>query len=489
MQEAPLVRMTDIGRSFGTVVALEGVNFDVGYQEVIALLGDNGAGKSTLIKVLTGVHPPTTGQIYFEGHPVSIASPQDARQLGIETVYQDLALVPLMSIARNFYLGREPVRSIGPIDVLDQETMVAQTTEALAHIGIKIRGADEPVGTLSGGERQSIAIGRAVHFGTKLLILDEPTSALSIGETRKVLNYTLEAKRRGLSVIFITHNIHHVFQVADRFTIISHGHKVGDFRKQDITIEEVSGMIMGEPVPERLRAIPPPEVIMRPIVVSGSGADNGSNGQGNGAAVGAVTAVSAAAAADAKTMRSMIARRRRFNRRMWGAFAVFLAVVFGLTYYHSRPKVESDELVPPLVKTVHGTYFTVPYPDGWIVARSEANIIQLRNDSRNWEITFQWDSAVRRGVSPSKPLAQIAAQIDLDDFTGRELKPGAEFQAGAQPAYRREWTNAKTGRGGVEYIFFDHLSNFYIVTHQSNIDQMERLVPLSDAIMGKLALK
>src|SRR5260221_4254849 len=182
--EAPLVQMESISRTFGNVVALEGVNFDIGYQEVIGLLGDNGAGKSTLIKVLTGVHQPSGGQIYFEGQPVSISSPQAARELGIETVYQDLALVPLMSIARNFYLGREPVRQVGPLDVLDHELMREQTTEALAHIGIRIRGAGEPVGILSRGERQSIAIGRAVHFGTKLLILDEPTSALSIGETR-----------------------------------------------------------------------------------------------------------------------------------------------------------------------------------------------------------------------------------------------------------------------------------------------------------------
>ncbi len=170
--EMPLVHMENIGRTFGNIVALEGVNFDVGYQEVVGLLGDNGAGKSTLIKVLTGIHPPTSGQIYFEGRLVNIDSPQAARELGIETVYQDLALVPLMSIDRNFYLGREPTRRIGPMEILDQATMRARTTEALAHIGIQVRNAGEPVGTLSGGERQSIAIGRAVHFGTKLLILD-----------------------------------------------------------------------------------------------------------------------------------------------------------------------------------------------------------------------------------------------------------------------------------------------------------------------------
>jgi hypothetical protein len=188
-------------------------------------------------------------------------------------------------------------------------------------------------------------------------------------------------------------------------------------------------------------------------------------------------------------MHSMIARRKRFNRIMWGAFAVFLAVVFGLTYYYSLPKAESDELVPPLDKTVHGTYFTVPYPDGWIVARSEANIIQLRNDSRNWEITFSWEPALKRGVVPSKPLAQISTQLEADDFTGRDLKPGADFKIGTQPGYRREWANSRTGRGGVEYIFFDHLNNFYVVTIQSNTTEVERLLPLADAIMAKFALK
>src|SRR5262245_12553245 len=263
----PLVRMTNITRRFGTIIALEDVDFEVGYQEIVGLLGDNGAGKSTLIKVLTGVHPATSGQIHFDGQPVTMTSAQDAHDLGIETVYQDLALVPLMSIARNFYLGREPVERVGPLAVLDKDTMNDNTAEALAHIGIKIRNAGEPVGTLSGGERQSIAIGRAVHFGTKLLILDEPTSALSIGETRKVISYTTEAKRRGLSVIFITHNIHHVFEVADRFTIISHGHKVGDFRKDEVSQDEVAGMIMGEPVPEHLRNRVPPPVPTRPVEV------------------------------------------------------------------------------------------------------------------------------------------------------------------------------------------------------------------------------
>lgn len=251
----PLVYMERITRRFGLIAALENVYFTVDRGEIVGLLGDNGAGKSTLIKVLTGVHPPTDGQIYFDGQPVRITSPKVARAMGIETVYQDLALVNLMSIARNFFLGREPTRRLGPFTLLDKEDMDEQTVHALGDIGIEIRRPEEEVLRMSGGERQSVAIGRAKHFGSKVLILDEPTSALSVGETRKVLGYTQEAKKADLGVIFITHNIGHVYQVADRFTIISHGHKVGDFMKDEVSQEEISNMIMGGPIPERLREI------------------------------------------------------------------------------------------------------------------------------------------------------------------------------------------------------------------------------------------
>jgi simple sugar transport system ATP-binding protein len=252
----PLVEMRGIYKFFGRVQALRGVDFHVDRQEIVGLLGDNGAGKSTLIKVLTGFHTPTRGQIFFEGEPVSIPSPHIARQLGIETVYQDLALVPLMSISRNFWLGQEPTKPFGPFQLLDEKRMAEETRHALKDVGITIRDPNEEVGKMSGGERQSIAIGRAVYFGKKLLILDEPTSALSVGETRKVLEYTLRAKERGLSVIFITHNIGQVHAVADRFTIISHGQKVGDFYKHEVSEEEVAEMVMRGEVPERLRLQP-----------------------------------------------------------------------------------------------------------------------------------------------------------------------------------------------------------------------------------------
>ncbi|MDW8326379.1 MAG: ATP-binding cassette domain-containing protein [Anaerolineales bacterium] len=248
--DQPIVHMKNISRRFGSIVALEDVDFKVYAGEVTGLLGDNGAGKSTLIKILTGVYPPTTGQIYFKGRPVNITSPRVARALGIETVYQDLALVPLMSVSRNFFLGREPVRWFGPFRLLDLKAMERQTIEALKDIGIekfsKGRSVNEPVGKLSGGERQSVAIGRAVHFGASVLILDEPTSALSVAETEKVLHYTQRAKERGLAVIFISHNMSHVMRVADRYVVMRHGRKVADYRKGELTEKDLADLITGE---------------------------------------------------------------------------------------------------------------------------------------------------------------------------------------------------------------------------------------------------
>ncbi len=245
-QNTPVVRMEKIVKRFGTITALNGVDFTVHKGQVAGLLGDNGAGKSTLIKVLTGVHTPTSGQIYFEGEPVQIPSPREARALGIETCYQDLALVNQMSITRNFYMGRELVRRIGPVRWLNVREMNRQARDALRDIGIHIRSPNEKVGKLSGGERQSIAIGRARFFGARLLILDEPTSALSVGETRKVLSYTQAAKERGLGVIFITHNVSHVFQAADNFTIIRRGNLVGTYTKDEVNENDIADLITGE---------------------------------------------------------------------------------------------------------------------------------------------------------------------------------------------------------------------------------------------------
>ena len=242
-KESPLIKMVNIKKRFGRVQALKDVDFIVNHREILGLLGDNGAGKSTLIKILVGLYAPEDGEIYFEGKRVQFSSPQKARAMGIETIYQDLALAELMSISRNFSLGREPTKRIGPLKFLDKRRMDEVCNKALSEIGIKMRSPDESVSFLSGGERQSISIGRAMHFGAKLLILDEPTAALSINEAAKVLDYVREAKKRELSVIFITHNIYHVYSVADRFTILNRGVKVGDFDKKDITSEEVINII------------------------------------------------------------------------------------------------------------------------------------------------------------------------------------------------------------------------------------------------------
>ena len=242
----PLVRMENIIKRFGVITVLDGVDFQVNSREIVALLGDNGAGKSTLIKVLTGVHTPSEGQIYVEGRPVKINTPSDAKAQGIETVYQDLALVDLMSISRNFFLNREPLVKLGPLKFLDRKKMNEQTRKSLHDIGIEIRSARERVGMLSGGERQSIAIGRAVHFGAKLLILDEPTSALSVGETNKVLEYIRNAKAQGLGVIFITHNVSHVMAVSDRYVVIRHGKKAADYKKGEVSENDIADLITGK---------------------------------------------------------------------------------------------------------------------------------------------------------------------------------------------------------------------------------------------------
>ncbi len=246
MENIPLVEMKGIYKNFGRVYALKGVDFSVGKNEVVGLLGDNGAGKSTLIKILVGLHQPDKGEIYFEGKRVNFTSPKDARNYGIETVYQDLALIGLMSISRNFFLGREPITKVGPFNILRKREMDKVAKEVLTDIGVKVRSVDEAVSFLSGGERQAIAIGRGIYFGAKLLILDEPTAALSVKETRKVLDLILEAKQKGLSVVFITHNIYHVYEVADKLTLLEHGKKVGDFVKKDVTPEEIIDIIARE---------------------------------------------------------------------------------------------------------------------------------------------------------------------------------------------------------------------------------------------------
>ena len=238
-----LVEMKGIVKNFGKVQALKGVDFCVGEREVVGLLGDNGAGKSTLIKILVGYYQPDEGEIYFEGKKVNFKSPWDSRRLGIETVYQDLALVNLMPLWRNFFLGRELKKRVLGIEMLDVSRMKKLSLEYLKTVGINLRSANETVAFLSGGERQAVAIARALYFGAKLLILDEPTAALSVGETRRVLELISETKKKGISVIFITHNIYHVYEVADRLVILEKGEKIGDYRKEEVTPEMVMDII------------------------------------------------------------------------------------------------------------------------------------------------------------------------------------------------------------------------------------------------------
>lgn len=242
-QNSPLVRMVNIDKRFGAVQALNDVSIEVRQNEVLGLLGDNGAGKSTLIKVLAGVFPPDRGEIYFEGGKVSFSSPGEARAMGIETVHQELSLVDIMSISRNFFLGREPTKRLGPITFLDKRKMDEECRSAITKIGVMVRSPDEYVSILSGGERQAISIGRAMYFGAKLLILDEPMTALSVKETRIVLEQIRRARDAGASIIFITHNVYHVYPAADRFVMLDKGIKIGEASKEDVTAEDIIEII------------------------------------------------------------------------------------------------------------------------------------------------------------------------------------------------------------------------------------------------------
>jgi len=242
---APLIAAEGLGKYFGHVIALRDVSLAVRAGEVLALLGDNGAGKSTLIKCLSGVHRPDEGELRVDGKRVRFASPRDALAHGIATVYQDLAMIPLLSVARNFFLGNEPVVGWGPFRRFDAAAADRVTREELARMGIDVRDTSEPVGTLSGGERQSVAIARAVYFGARVLILDEPTSALGVREAGVVLRYIARARTRGVGVVFITHNVHHAYPVADRFTILDRGRSRGTFARDEISREELLTLMAG----------------------------------------------------------------------------------------------------------------------------------------------------------------------------------------------------------------------------------------------------
>jgi simple sugar transport system ATP-binding protein len=240
-----LLALEDASKYFGSVIALEDVSMDLKAGEVHALLGDNGAGKSTLIKILSGVYQPDKGRYLVGDREVHFSSPRDALAEGIATVYQDLAMIPLMGISRNFFLGQEPEKGWGPFKRFDLRAANDITREELHKMGIEIRDPEHAVGSLSGGERQSVAIARAVYFGARVLILDEPTAALGVKEAAVVLKYIAQARARNLGVIFITHNIHHAYPISDRFTILNRGRSYGTFEKKDVTREQVVQMMAG----------------------------------------------------------------------------------------------------------------------------------------------------------------------------------------------------------------------------------------------------
>jgi simple sugar transport system ATP-binding protein len=241
-----ILELENVSKFFGSVIALKEVTMRLRRGEVHCLLGDNGAGKSTLIKTLAGVYPPTSGTYWLDGQPVAFRSPRDALDRGIATVYQDLALVPLMSVARNFVMGREPTRRrYGVLRVLDLAQAAQIASEKLADMGIKVRDLDQAVGTMSGGERQCLAIARAIHFGARVLILDEPTAALGVKQSAVVLRLIARAREKGISVVFITHNVHHAYPVGDSFTLLNRGRSMGTFAKGAISRDEVLDMMAG----------------------------------------------------------------------------------------------------------------------------------------------------------------------------------------------------------------------------------------------------
>ncbi len=237
----PLVRLTNAGKNYGSVIALSDVSLEVSGGEVTCVLGDNGAGKSTLIKIIAGLHQPSVGTYEVEGAPVNFSSPREALERGIATVYQDLAVVPLMPVWRNFFLGNEKRK--GPR--MDIAFMKKTCKSELLDMGIDLRDVDQPIGTLSGGERQCVAIARAVYFGAKVLILDEPTAALGVKQSGVVLKYVIQARERGLGVVFITHNPHHAYPVGDRFLLLNRGKSIGYYRKEQITRDELTGLMAG----------------------------------------------------------------------------------------------------------------------------------------------------------------------------------------------------------------------------------------------------
>jgi simple sugar transport system ATP-binding protein len=236
----PIIQVKDLHKWYSGVHALKGVTLDFHRQETVGLVGDNGAGKSTLINILSGTQQQSAGEIYMEGLKVTFNGPRDAMNEGIETIYQYNSMVPTMSIARNMFIGREPLKwSIGGFGVMDRKRMAEESVKAIADVDLHLRSPDALVGELSGGQRQGVAIARAMHFKSKVMILDEPTNHLAVKETKKVIGFVQSLKEVGITGIFISHNIHHVFECCDRLVAMARGEVVLDKRVEDTSMDEI----------------------------------------------------------------------------------------------------------------------------------------------------------------------------------------------------------------------------------------------------------
>lgn len=244
MSDQPIISVRDLHKWYSGVHALKGVSLDFKPNEAVGLVGDNGAGKSTLINILSGLHTADGGEVYVEGEKASINNPRDAMDLGIETIYQYNSMVPIMSIARNMFIGREPLKmSLGGIGILDEAKMREQSVEAIADVDLHLRSPEALVGELSGGQRQGVAIARAMHFRSKVMILDEPTNHLSVKETTKVIGFVKSLKEQNVTGIFISHNMHHVFACCDRIVAMALGEVVLDKPVNETSIDEVHDLL------------------------------------------------------------------------------------------------------------------------------------------------------------------------------------------------------------------------------------------------------
>jgi simple sugar transport system ATP-binding protein len=241
----PIIEVRSVSKNYGRVAALKNISTSVRAGQVTCVLGDNGAGKSSLIKILAGFHRHDSGELLLDGAPVTFENPRAALDAGIATLYQDLALLPLMSVWRNFFLGREPTRGVAPLRYLDVDDAKNRCVEELRRLGINLKDPDQLVGTMSGGERQAIAIARAIHFGARVIILDEPTAALGVKQSGIVLRNVVEARDRGLGIVLITHNPRHAYLVGDRFLVLNLGQSLGEFDRGNVTEEELTELMAG----------------------------------------------------------------------------------------------------------------------------------------------------------------------------------------------------------------------------------------------------